>query len=104
MKQSYNVSRRKKQQHYQQVAKARQQQNFLQLKEWKQTQKCAVCGLAEEWCLDLHHVDPSTKDRNISDLVWGSSWSRTWEEIQKCVVLCANCHRRVHAGKITLTL
>lgn len=64
--------------------------------------KCIVCGYNKcNAALDFHHVDPSTKDPDISKM---RNWSaaRKRSEIDKCVLLCANCHREVHAGLISL--
>lgn len=66
------------------------------LKELKQTLKCKSC-LESDWrCLDFHHRDPNTKSFTIAKS-WGS-WtkSRIEKEIDKCDVLCANCHRKLH--------
>jgi hypothetical protein len=52
--------------------------------------------------MDLHHIDPSKKGLEISKLVYRCSYSALQEEISKCVPLCANCHRMVHAGLIKL--
>lgn len=48
---------------------------------------------------DFHHVDPATKDHDIADgAKWMAlTWSRVVKELQKCVLLCANCHRIRHA-------
>ena len=48
--------------------------------------------------MDLHHIDPSTKKDNVSKLLKSGSLQSLQEEIDKCVVLCSNCHRLVHAG------
>lgn len=60
---------------------------------------CAKCDESEPACLDFHHV--GDKDRTVSSMM-GMSDTRLRDEIAKCVVLCANCHRKVHAGLITL--
>ena len=49
--------------------------------------------------LHFHHLDPNAKERCISDLV-NCSRSRIIAEVNKCVVLCANCHLRLHAKLI----
>lgn len=58
---------------------------------------CALCGYSK--CLaalEMHHVDDHTKEFNISDRkAWTEALVR---ELDKCVLLCANCHREVHAG------
>ena len=68
---------------------------------WKSTQQCSVCGENAVECLDLHHIDPSTKEGELSSLTVFGSWDKILKEINKCTVLCANCHRKVHSGRIT---
>lgn len=62
---------------------------------------CILCNETTTACLDFHHIDPSTKDIEVSILV-GMSLTRLKDEIRKCVILCANCHRKVHANLISL--
>lgn len=57
---------------------------------------CRICGYSR--CVDaleFHHVEPSTKSEN-----WNSMKKKKWDlieqELLKCVLLCANCHREVH--------
>ena len=68
--------------------------------QWKSTQSCVACGESSVECLDLHHVDPKTKDSDVSYLLAFNSWNRIIEEIKKCVVVCSNCHRKIHSGRI----
>lgn len=75
---------------------------IARFKEWKSSQECSICGENCIECLDFHHLDPNEKDANISLLMRDGSWKKMQEELKKCVVLCANCHRKVHAGKFTL--
>lgn len=63
---------------------------------------CLVCGEKEPVALDLHHTDPSGKDANPSSLLTYST-NTLKEEIRKCVILCSNCHRKVHAGILQLS-
>lgn len=67
--------------------------------EVKSNLSCITCGEDSNYCLDFHHRDPEVKERNIGETV-NRGWSkkRILEEIEKCDVLCANCHRKVHAG------
>lgn len=66
-------------------------------KDWKSLQKCARCGEQDEVCLDLHHLDPTEKEYSISVLARDSFGSEKWQrELDKCVILCSNCHRKVH--------
>jgi len=62
---------------------------------------CLYCGEKEPSCLDFHHVDREDKSAGVSRLVSGCcSVDRIFSEIEKCVVACANCHRKFHAGKL----
>ena len=70
-------------------------------REWKSTQCCRVCGESATECLDLHHTDPSQKDDEIAKIISNTgSWKRIEAEIEKCVVVYANCHRKIHSGRI----
>jgi hypothetical protein len=47
---------------------------------------------------EFHHTDAKTKDFGISEDGILRSWASIVAELAKCVLLCANCHREVHAG------
>ena len=64
--------------------------------EFKATLKCAHCGENDPVCLDFHHLDPTQKDRNVTKGMSSWSYKRIMEEVEKCIVLCANCHRKEH--------
>jgi hypothetical protein len=56
---------------------------------------CTRCGgVFHPVCMDFHHRDPSTKSFAISR-TWTVSLAKLQEEISKCDLLCANCHRMV---------
>ncbi len=59
---------------------------------------CGVCGEMDQDCLDFHHVDPSTKKFCVAD-GRPRSEKQVRAEAAKCVVLCANCHRKLEAQK-----
>lgn len=62
---------------------------------YKQNSKCSKCGDDRWYVLDFHHL--YDKKDNISFLVSkGPSIKKIENEIQKCIVLCSNCHREVH--------
>lgn len=67
---------------------------------WKEHQQCCVCGESAVECLDFHHTDPSSKEGNLARAVDFGSWDRVMEEVAKCVIVCANCHRKIHSGRI----
>jgi len=62
---------------------------------------CIICKEMELCCLELHHLDPASKDFTIG-MNRAMSVKRILAEIEKCVVLCSNCHKKVHAGVIIL--
>jgi hypothetical protein len=67
------------------------------LREYKQALACAACGEAHPATLDFHHTDAANKEFTIGDAT-NHRWSkrRLLEEIAKCEILCANCHRKRH--------
>ena len=64
---------------------------------FKRTLKCTQCGFDHPAALDFHHVDPSEKENLVSKLVSQGCFAAAMEEVKKCIVLCANCHRVHHA-------
>lgn len=66
---------------------------FLELKE---SLKCIRCDESRHWVLDFHHRDPTEKEASVSRVLRGGSKQRVLDEIAKCDVLCANCHRDEH--------
>jgi len=74
-----------------------------QYRSWKAHQSCLVCGEDSTECLDLHHINQHEKEGEVSDIVnRAGSWKTIQREIDKCAVLCANCHRKVHSYRISL--
>lgn len=73
------------------------------LNEIKRQFVCLVCKESAVECLDFHHLDGTTREASVSNLVY-SSLESILEEIDKCVVLCSNCHRKHHAGNLALPL
>ena len=60
--------------------------------------ECVRCGLSDpEYpeIYDCHHLDPEEKDADIAKLMIGS-WDKLKQELDKCILLCRNCHSRVH--------
>ena len=61
--------------------------------------RCSRCGY--DACVDaleFHHLDASRKDFAISEQGYTRSWKRVREELDKCILVCANCHRELHAS------
>ena len=64
--------------------------------------KCIVCNYDKYiGALDFHHVNPEEKEFNIAQL---RSYSLEFliKELDKCVLLCKNCHAEVHHGLVDL--
>ncbi len=60
--------------------------------------RCNLCGYNR--CieaLEFHHNNSSGKDFSISEKGYTRSWAVVKEELDKCSLLCANCHREIHA-------
>ncbi len=60
---------------------------------------CLVCGENRTACLEFNHVDPDGKHHTISKILHRSIHF-IFHEVQKCEVLCCNCHALVHAGEL----
>lgn len=59
--------------------------------------KCIKCGYNKyPEVMEFHHRDPLQKDFNVSKKGLTRSWERVRKEIEKCDLLCANCHRELH--------
>ena len=58
--------------------------------------KCFDCGQSfPDCCYDFHHLDP-TQVNDVPSSVLHCSWKRIVAELDKCVMLCSNCHRIRH--------
>ena len=59
--------------------------------------KCEICGYNKcLGALDFHHLDPNQKDFAISNSNIYKNLDKLKEEIDKCILVCANCHREIH--------
>lgn len=65
--------------------------------EYKSKQVCSKCPENHPGCLDFHHTNPEEKEMEVTMMLSGK-WSldRIKKEIEKCIVLCSNCHRKLH--------
>ena len=63
--------------------------------------KCNICGYNKcLTALEFHHLDPTKKDFTPSKNM-NMSWDKIEKELEKCILVCSNCHREIHEG-ITL--
>ena len=59
--------------------------------------KCEKCGYDKSvWSLHFHHIDPSKKDFNISRKGTCRSLEADKIEVDKCILVCSNCHGEIH--------
>ena len=85
-----------------QAVKKRRQSLKLKSIEYKGGQ-CQVCGYNKyPGALDLHHLDRTQKEFEIGHRGYTRSWEKIQAELDKCVLVCANCHREVEAGIISV--
>jgi len=75
--------------------KQHRERNKVKVLEYLLEHPCTVCGENDPIVLDFDHLDRETKFKEVSRMLSGHySWKKIFEEINKCRVLCANCHRR----------
>lgn len=68
-----------------------------EIQELKSQYSCAKCGDTRGYVLDFHHIDPTEKEDSIARMISNNyELNKVYDEIKKCVVLCANCHREFH--------
>lgn len=71
---------------------------------YKTERGCVYCSEKEAVCLDFHHTEDD-KETNVGTLVGqGHSVQKVLLEINKCIVVCSNCHRKLHAGLLNYPL
>jgi 5-methylcytosine-specific restriction endonuclease McrA len=64
---------------------------------------CKVCGFNDYFgALEFHHLDPKEKDIGFSRMSRRFLTNDMIRELDKCILLCSNCHRMVHAGIIEI--
>lgn len=58
---------------------------------------CERCGYSKcKRALEFHHVDPKEKDFEIGSKWCNKSWVVLKKELDKCILVCSNCHREIH--------
>ena len=66
--------------------------------DYKAEQGCCRCPENDPVCLDFHHTGDN-KEIDVSVAI-AKAWSqkRIQKEMDKCIIICANCHRKLHAS------
>lgn len=64
---------------------------------------CGLCGYSKCYhALELHHIDPLQKIFSFGSIRANpKNWLEVFEELKKCILVCSNCHKEIHAGLIT---
>ena len=64
----------------------------------KEKEGCVRCKINDPRVLEFHHLNTSKKEFNIAGYYYSHySFEKLEKEIAKCVIICANCHRILHA-------
>ena len=64
---------------------------------------CQECGYHKcNSALEFHHIDPKEKDFGIGAKGCPNDWETIKIELDKCIMVCANCHREIHDGLIKI--
>lgn len=65
---------------------------------------CQICSYNKtQTALELHHIDPSKKELSFGSIRANpKKWNEIFNELLKCILLCANCHREIHDGTAAL--
>lgn len=65
---------------------------------------CVRCGYNRcTAALEFHHREPAEKKFNVNTMTVCKAWKSVLAEAEKCDLLCANCHREVHAAAWTIS-
>ena len=64
--------------------------------------KCLSCGYNNyQGALEFHHLDPNEKEFHLATVKHNSFNSEIKRELDKCILLCSNCHREIHGNLIS---
>lgn len=61
---------------------------------------CQICHYHRcQEALEFHHIDPLEKEISFNKI---NSWDKLYNELNKAILLCSNCHREVHYGELLI--
>ena len=67
------------------------------VRQYKASKGCKICGYNDERALVLHHKDRKEKTLEVSNMISRAYAQKTiFQEVEKCDVLCQNCHSILH--------
>lgn len=73
--------------------KIRKEQNQSRYRQYLAERSCVDCGISDWRVLEADHLPKFDKSENISKMLPSWSWATIEVELQKCEIVCANCHR-----------
>ena len=67
--------------------------------------KCAICGKTyPNNVYDLHHLNGEDKEFNLGNKTSTIKLDKVIKEANKCILVCANCHRMIHSGDVQINV
>ena len=87
------------------VTKTQRQKYREKVKDLIDTAKlrgCYFCPENDPVVLQFHHIDPESKLFNVGHSHTSRGIAAVQAEIDKCVIVCANDHLRLHAGLLEI--
>jgi len=58
---------------------------------------CERCGYNKcSRALEFHHLNPNEKEFGIGHKGYTRSWEKVKKELDKCILVCSNCHAEIH--------
>ena len=65
--------------------------------------KCCICGYSKYiGALEFHHLNPTEKEFGIGSKGYTRSFEKVKKELDKCILVCSNCHKEIHAGIVDI--
>lgn len=65
--------------------------------------QCNICGYDKNVsALEFHHIDPKQKEYSVAAQGTCHDLSKDLDEVKKCILVCANCHREIHSGDYSI--
>jgi hypothetical protein len=80
--------------------KEKYEKNKAFIVQCKTNKKCSMCSESHPVCLEFHHIGEQKKEMKIADAIYKLGLKRLKEEVAKCILLCANCHRKFHYNEM----
>ncbi len=78
----------------------RHRTNFTWIWNYLLEHPCSVCGEKDPVVLEFHHPEDN-KTGTVAMMMWNRGLDKLQAEVAKCVIVCANCHKRLHNGRVS---